>query len=224
MPQFIDGLYYALLEGRFMFDFVHEDDLGPETVGRYSALLLPNIAWLSDRPMPQIRDYAARGGSVMASFETAMFDENGHAPQKFRPRRPLRDRLRRRRRRPRTGTASMPASSGQHEILKGFEDTNWIPGGAYRLPVKAAGALPLSVVPAYTAYPPELSYNPSPEHTDDPAVIVRENGDSRLLYLRGRPRARGLALGPHGPRPPAAEFRRLADARGRSRLGSRARA
>ncbi|HMD62071.1 MAG TPA: hypothetical protein VKG78_11595, partial [Opitutaceae bacterium] len=48
MQQFIDGLYYSLLEGRFLFDFVHEDDLGPETIGRYSALLLPNVAWLSD--------------------------------------------------------------------------------------------------------------------------------------------------------------------------------
>ena len=26
--QYIDGIYYALLEGRFLFDFVHEDDLG----------------------------------------------------------------------------------------------------------------------------------------------------------------------------------------------------
>jgi hypothetical protein len=30
MQQFLDGLYYALLEGRFLFDFIHEDDLGPE--------------------------------------------------------------------------------------------------------------------------------------------------------------------------------------------------
>ncbi len=183
VAQFIDGLYYALLEGRHCFDFVHEDDLGPETVGRYSALLLPNIAWLSEVQCRQIRDYAARGGSVMASFETAMYDENG-------------------RRRENSGLAELfgidsvgavaaPNGNGfyarierAHEILNGFEDTNWIPGGAYRLAVKAAGAMPLSVVPAYTAYPPELSYNPLPE-TGDPAVIVRENGDSRLLYFAG---------------------------------------
>jgi len=77
--DFFDGLYYALLEGRFFFDFVHEDDLGPETLGKYSALLLPNIAWLSDRQCAQLRDYVAQGGSLMASFETAMFDETAAA-------------------------------------------------------------------------------------------------------------------------------------------------
>ena len=29
MQQYMDGMYYALLEGRFLFDFVHEDELAP---------------------------------------------------------------------------------------------------------------------------------------------------------------------------------------------------
>jgi len=183
MQQFTDGLYYALLEGRFLFDFVHEDDLVPETIGRYSALLLPNIAWLSDAQCRQLRDYAAAGGSLMAWFETAMFDENG-------------------RRRDNPGLAEVfgiesagpvagPKGNGfyarierPHEILTGFDDTNVIPGGAYRLPVKATGQPVLSVVPAYTAYPPELSYAPD-SRTDEPAVVVRENGASRLVYFPG---------------------------------------
>jgi hypothetical protein len=183
MPQFIDGLYYALLEGRFMFDFVHEDDLGPETIGKYSVLILPNIAWLSDAQCAQLRDFVAAGGSLMASFETAMFDETG-------------------RRRENSGLAEVfgidsagavegPKGNGfyariesQHEILNGFDDTNWIPGGGYRLPVKAGGPLVLSVVPAHTAYPPELSYAPV-ERTDEPAVVVRDNGRSRLIYFPG---------------------------------------
>jgi len=50
--------------------------------------------------------------------------------------------------------------------------------------VKAAGDPVLSVVPAYTAYPPELSYAPVAK-TDEPAVIVRERGTARLLYFPG---------------------------------------
>lgn len=42
----------------------------------------------------------------------------------------------------------------------------------------------LSAVPAYTAYPPELSYAPV-EHTDEPAVVVRDDGHSRVLYHSG---------------------------------------
>jgi hypothetical protein len=183
MGQFMDGLYYALLEGRFLFDYVHEEELSPGSLGRFSAVVLPNIAWLSDAQCAQLADYVSRGGSLMASFETGMFDERG-------------------RRRSRPGLADLfgiesagpvagPNGNGfyarierPHAILEGFEDTNWIPGGAYRLPVRAPGAPVLSVVPAYTAYPPELSYAPV-ERTDEPAVIALERGASRLLYHSG---------------------------------------
>ena len=183
MGDFVDGLYNALLESRSFFDFVHEDDLGHETVGRYSALLLPNVAWLSDRQCQQLRDYVAAGGSLMASFETAMFDERGN----HRANSGLADLF---------GIESVGAPAGPngngfyarierpHEILRGFANTNWLPGGGWRLPIKAAGAPVLSVVPAYTAYPPELSYDPTLK-PDGPAVIAREAGRSRLLYFAG---------------------------------------
>ena len=38
--------------------------------------LLPNIAMLSDRQCQQIREYVQSGGSIMASFETGLYDEN----------------------------------------------------------------------------------------------------------------------------------------------------
>src|SRR4051794_26469300 len=41
-------LYYALLDGRFVFDLVHEDDLDPANLKKYSAMVLPNTALLSD--------------------------------------------------------------------------------------------------------------------------------------------------------------------------------
>ena len=42
----------------------------------------------------------------------------------------------------------------------------------------------LTVVPGYPAYPPELSYPPTP-HTTEPAVVIREKGRSRLMYFPG---------------------------------------
>jgi hypothetical protein len=183
MGEFITGLYSTLLEGRFFFDFVHEDDLGPGTLGKYAVLLLPNIAWLSDRQCAQLRDYVAAGGSLMASFETGMYDGTGA-----------------RRAKPgladlfgidSVGEVAAPNGNGfyarierRHEILEGFDDTALIPGGGYRLPVRAAGEPILSSIPAYTAYPPELSYAPDAT-TDGPAVILREVGASRLAYFSG---------------------------------------
>jgi hypothetical protein len=58
MPQYLNGLYLALLEGRFLFDFVHEQQLTPPALARYAAVLLPNVAWLSDaqcEALPRLR-------------------------------------------------------------------------------------------------------------------------------------------------------------------------
>jgi hypothetical protein len=57
MHETTQGIYDALLRGRFAFDFVHEDRLELERLGKYRALLLPNIAMLSDRQCQQIQDY-----------------------------------------------------------------------------------------------------------------------------------------------------------------------
>src|SRR5207248_74348 len=74
---FLQGLYYSLLDGRFAFDFVHEDRLGRDLVDRYAVLLLPNIALLSDAQCRDLRDYVDRGGSLLATFETGLYDEKG---------------------------------------------------------------------------------------------------------------------------------------------------
>ncbi len=76
MHETTQGIYDALLRGRFAFDFVHEDRLEPERLRKYRALLLPNVAMLSDRQCEQLRDYVRSGGSIMASFETSLYDEN----------------------------------------------------------------------------------------------------------------------------------------------------
>ena len=81
----MDGMYYALLEGRFLFDFVHEEKLAPEELKKYSALLLPNIALLSDEQCRQLRAYVDGGGSLLATFETSLYTERNERRAGFRP-------------------------------------------------------------------------------------------------------------------------------------------
>jgi hypothetical protein len=181
--QYIDGLYYALLEGRFLFDFVHEDDLGAETLKKYTALILPNTALLSDEQCRQLKSYVDGGGSLIATFETGMYDERNRKRSEFG----LADVFGIQKAGEIQGTvgnAFYARIEKQHEILKGFADTNWIPGAEYRVPVKPVDSPILTVVPGYVAYPPELSYPPVP-HTNEPAVVVREKGRSRLIYFPG---------------------------------------
>ena len=39
-------------------------------------------------------------------------------------------------------------------------------------------------MPGFVAYPPELSY-PLQDHTNEPAIVVRQSGKSRLVYFPG---------------------------------------
>ena len=50
--------------------------------------------------------------------------------------------------------------------------------------MKASGKPLLSVIPPYPAFPPEEVFTNTPR-TDEPAVVIREQGGSRLIYFPG---------------------------------------
>jgi hypothetical protein len=185
MQRDMDGVYSALLEGRFFFDFVHEDRLERERLTKYAALILPNIALLSDEQCAQLRAYVEQGGSLLATFETSMYSNQNHRRGDFG----LADVFGIHAAGPvigRRGNSNpfYARIERQHPILEGFTDTNWLPGAEYRLPVVAVENPVLTVVPGFVAYPPELSYPPV-RQTTEPAVVLREQGKSRLAYFPG---------------------------------------
>jgi hypothetical protein len=183
MQQSLDGMYYALLEGRFLFDFVHEDRMDAERLSKYSALVLPNIALLSDAQCDQLRAFVKRGGSLLATFETSLYDEQNQPRSNFA----LADLFDIQKTGdivPATGNAYYARIERQHEILSGFSNTGWLPGAEYRVPLAPVANPVLTVVPGFVAYPPELAYPPTPQ-TNLPAIVLREQGASRLAYIPG---------------------------------------
>ena len=185
MQQSMDAIYYALIEGRFLFDYVHEDKLQLERLSKYSALILSNTALLSDEQCQQLRTYVDHGGSLLVTFETSMFTNENERRKDFG----LADvfdihlagEMIGRRGNSNPYLARIERS---HPILDGFADTHWLPGAEYRLPLKPIDNPVLTEVPGYVAYPPELSYPPL-SRTNEPAVVLRERGKSRLAYFPG---------------------------------------
>lgn len=177
------GIYDALLRGRFAFDFVHEDRLELERLRKYRALLLPNIAMLSDAQCRQLREYSQAGGSIVASFETSLLDENMSPREDFG----LADLLGIGKAGAAVGTNGNPyygRIERQHALLDGFTDTNWLPGAQNRIPLKPIESPVPTVVPGFVRYPPELAY-PAVSHTTEPAVVLRESDMSRTAYFAG---------------------------------------
>jgi hypothetical protein len=181
--DFLEGMYYALLEGRFLFDFVHEDDLDAKALKKYGAVILPNVAFLSDAQSAALREYARNGGGLLATFETGRYDATGAKRKELA----LGDVF---------GVAMAGEVEGpkgnsyyarieqRHAVLAGFEETQILPGAEYRLPVKTRLPQPLTVVPPYPAFPPEEVYTKTPK-TDEPAIVITEEGLSRRIWLPG---------------------------------------
>jgi hypothetical protein len=183
MQQFLNGMYYALLEGRFFFDFVHEDRMELGRLSKYSTLILPNIAMLSDAQCEQLRGYVKAGGSLLATFETSLYDEDNKARDNFGLAdifdiQKTGDVI------PLNGNAYYARIERKHKIVEGFEGTNWLPGAEYRVPIAPIDNPVLTVVPGFVAYPPELAYPPT-SNTNVPAVVLREKGKARLAYISG---------------------------------------
>jgi hypothetical protein len=177
-------MYAALLEGRFLFDFVHQENLTAESLKPYRALVIPNAAFLRDTECEAIRDYVKAGGSVLATFESSRYNEWGVAREDFGlqalfgvsvagdPIGPFNN--------------SYMRMEKAHPVCEGFTGTSILPGPEFRVPVShvPSNALYLSVVPHYPPFPPEMVY-PRIRQTEEPAAIFREQGGSRIVYFPG---------------------------------------
>jgi hypothetical protein len=187
--DYLQGIYYALLEGRFVFDFVHENDLSTEGLRNYDALILPNIALISDKQAASLKEFVNRGGSLLATFETGLYDEWGKPRKDFALADIFDIELKPNYKGP-NGQVFYTKVEEPHEIFNEYKGLAQLPGGEYYVPINASGKHILNIVPPFPNGIPEMVY-PYPRKEIDarlreegnPAIVVREKGKSRLVYF-----------------------------------------
>jgi Hypothetical glycosyl hydrolase 6/Beta-galactosidase trimerisation domain len=184
------GMYQALIEARIPFEMVHDRLLDAAHLQQFKTLILPNIAALSDFQCTQLREFVERGGGIVATYETSLYDEWGVRRKDF-------------------GLASLfgasfagstegpmlnsyltlhkdPRTSEFPPLLKGMEDAGRIVNGVHRVrvtPAGDAGFSPLTVVPTYPDLPMEAVYVRKGQEGHDPGVFMREVGRGRVIYF-----------------------------------------
>ena len=184
------GYYQSLVEARIPFEIVHDHLLDSDHIDQFKTLILPNIAALSIAQCNHIQQFVERGGSVVATFETSLYDEWGVRRTDF-------------------GLGSLfgvhyggktegamlnsylslnkdSATGKYHPLLNGFEDSVRIINGANQVLISAEGngVYPLQVVPTYPDLPMEEVFPRAGSHGQVGAV-VREAGKGRVVYLSG---------------------------------------
>jgi hypothetical protein len=182
----LKGIYHALVEARIPFEMVHDALLQPADVDRYRLLILPNIAALSDVQCGQLAGYVARGGSLLATFETSLYDEAGRARPDFG----LRDVLQvafdgQVDRRMQNSYLALD-HAGRHEILRGLEDAPRIINATQRVRVRPLAEFPspVTLIPSYPDLPMEHVF-PRGSASDERQVYLRDLGRSRVVYFPG---------------------------------------
>ncbi len=182
------GMYHALVEARVPFEMVNDRLLDAEHLQSFKLLILPNIAALSDAQCEQLRQFVQRGGSLLATFETSLYDEQGQQRRDFgladlfgvsyggRVEGPMKNSYLRLR--------ADSATDRFHPVLEGLENAYRIINGIYRVDVKpqADFPAPVTLIPSYPDLPMEHVYPRTPE-TDTRELYLRESGAGRIAYI-----------------------------------------
>lgn len=183
-----NGMYHALVEARVGFEMVNARLLDAEHLKPFKLLILPNIASLSDAQCLQLRQFVDGGGSLLATFESSLYDEQGRRREDF-------------------GLADLLGVSfgGQvegpmnnsylrlkrdsdadafHPVLDGLEDAYRIINGIWRLKVtpRVSFPAPVTLIPTYPDLPMEHVYPREPE-TSIREVYLRQRQQSRVAYI-----------------------------------------
>ncbi|MEZ0243731.1 MAG: alpha-amylase family protein [Sphingomonas sp.] len=190
----LQGMYQLLTEARIPFDVIMETDLRAERLAKYRLLVLPNVALMSDAEAEGVRAFAAKGGSVLSTFETGLYDESGAVRAEFALASVFGMRRAGKResygrgatgsRPPFPGSAAVQRIETRHPILAGFEEANWIQGSSCRVPITVDGKPVLTHVAQYPWYPTEGVYSREPR-TPFATVAVREADGGRHVYFAG---------------------------------------
>ncbi len=185
------GFYEALVEARIPFEMVHDRCLDAEHLAPFRTLILPNIAALSDEQCASLRAFVERGGGLVATYETSLYDEWGVRRKDF-------------------GLASLfgasyagklqenmlnsylslekdPSTNVIHPLLRGFEDAGRIINAVNQVDVTPADpsqSAPLRVVPSYPDLPMESVFT-RPGAAHPPGVFVQQVGAGRVIYFPG---------------------------------------
>jgi hypothetical protein len=73
----IKGLEAVLVDRHIPYTFVTDSDFTLKKISEYSVLCLPNAMCLPAAHVDIIKKYVENGGSLLASYKTSLYDENG---------------------------------------------------------------------------------------------------------------------------------------------------
>ena len=184
------GMYHALIEDRMPFEMVNDRLLDTEHLKPFKLLVLPNIPALSNEQCDQLRKFVEGGGSIVATFETSLYDDAGIRRNDFgladlfgvsfdkNVEGPMQNSYLR--------LKKDDATNQFHPVLKDLEDAYRIINTVNRVKVIPRSSFPgpVTLIPTYPDLPMEDVY-PRVQETDIRELYLRDTGKGRIAYFPG---------------------------------------
>lgn len=176
------GFYQALVEAKLPFELLSDQAMTAKSLDRFKVVILANSTCLSDKQATMLADYVARGGSVVAAFETGTRTEDNKPREGMAlagllgvtPQGPSRGVVKN----------TYVALNGKHPVNAGFSGAARIIGGTHLIAVDAAKGTeqPFQYVPDFPDLPMEEVY--PREAPRGAAVVTREHkSGGRTVYI-----------------------------------------
>ena len=184
----MNGMYQALIEDHMPFEMINADVLDAEHLKPFKLLILPNVTRLSNNQCDQIKTFVKNGGSLLATFESSLYDDEGNSRKDFGltdlfgvsydngVEGPMQNSY--------LQLRKNPESNEFHPILEGLEEAVRIVNGRYRVKVtpRITFPSPITLIPTYPDLPMEDVYTRIPG-TDIREVYLRDLGQGRIAYI-----------------------------------------
>lgn len=205
------GITEALIRAHIPYLPVHADHIDRDA-GAFSMLILPNLGLMNEGQLAAVRRFTDRGGSLLATGETSLYDETGamrhdyalgdlfgaHLDHATAPPEGtdaaddathhtylrLSPELRAQMKGPHE-KSEPPVTGRRHPMLKGFEQTDMLPYGGLLQPLRTDPDthVLMTFIPAFPIYPPETAWMRTPK-TDIPGLLYRETASgARVVFL-----------------------------------------
>lgn len=172
------GFYEGLARAQVPFDVIDEENL--EGLSGYQLLVLPNASCLSQEAIEHIKDFVEKGGNLVASFETSLYDETGKRKDNFRLSKLLGVDFIGEIVGPMNWDYVSPIPKTGSPFLKGITK-KYIPASTYGIKVRATGGKNL----LYFYERLKGCYEGMPEVSSQPFLTLNRFGKGKVLYLAG---------------------------------------
>ncbi|TDF91986.1 family 10 glycosylhydrolase [Paenibacillus piri] len=196
----IRGVEQALLEAHIPFDIISTQTLSDDVLNRYAAIVLPSLACMSEEQAEAVRRYSARGGGIVATGETSLYDLDGGKRSDFL----LHDVFQagyngvtlpvNGKKTKEVTQAYMNIQHPDHPLVQGLEQTRLVPiaGDYCSLHVRGSGGqagqaeTPLTLAAPFRVFPEGLSYTVEPDTGAAMAVVSGSDSGGRTVYFPSR--------------------------------------